>query len=778
MVLALRHAFHSAIALCALALVAAAAAAPARAADATLELMSDGPFAGGPDSADAFSGSATSLGLSPDGSRVYFTTTEPLVADDTDRHQDVYERAGGVTALLSDRVQAGLDAELPASLAGRSADGTRVLFYTAEPLVPEDGDAATDVYLRAGGSTVLVTDGPGDSPEDVDTLVRASADLARVAFATRERLLPSDDDSALDTYLRDGSTLAHVSDGPAVLDPARDSVPAGVSADGARVFVTTEEALTADDDDGARDVYEWTASSGVRLLSDRVASGADQDEAVSFAGRSADGARVFFATAEPLTAADDDDARDLYARSGGTTRLVSDRERSGADAQLSIGGALASADGSRAFFVTRESLVEEDSDTAADLYEHSGGTVRIVSDRVQPGADAATDVYTSGLAQTIYVSADGRHVVFATSEPLVAADRNSARDVYERFAGETRLVSPGSPAGIDADVDGLSGGGARVFFHTSERISPDDTDPAPDVYERVGGSIYLLSDRAQPGPDDNQRAFFNGSSTDGTRVDIATAEPLLERDDDARFDVYQARLNDPRVAEGDPPDGFDGGGGDGGGDDDDPTAGIRSACVQIQPGLRRRTKAAPGGGQVVLTASQTSDATAPLRLGVRGAKGARVTGVRYTVNGTAVASRKTAVRVPLASLKAGRRNSVAARVTLAGGRKVTVREVVAVVRCPVPPVTCKRLSGGARLSCSSTMPRRARRVRVTVTGRPGEKATGSARVRLRKGARKATYSLTMKPRSALGAGRYVYRHVATTSRKGERLLAVRVIVVG
>ena len=221
-----------------------------------------------------------------------------------------------------------------------------------------------------------------------------------------------------------------------------------------------------------------------------------------------------------------------------------------------------------------------------------------------------------------------------------------------------------------------------------------------------------------------------------------------------------------------------GGGGGGGGGEDDPTAGITSACVQMSPGLRRRTKAAPGGGQLVLTSSQTSDATVPLRLSVGTRRGARIASVTYKVNGKAVTVRKNVARVPLSALKVGSRNSIAARVKLAGGKKVTIREVVAVLRCSVPPVTCKRLSGGSRLRCSSTMPRRARRVRVTVTGRPGQKASGTAPVRLKKGARKATYKLTMTPKTALPAGRYVYRHVATTTRRGERLLAVRVVVVG
>jgi hypothetical protein len=758
-------------------LAACLATAPARAADATLELVSTSPLAGGPDSADAVSGSATSLGLSADGSRVFFSTVEPLVEADTDGAQDVYQRTGGVTTLLSDRVQAGADAETPATLAGRSLDGTGVLILTAEPLVPEDGDAASDVYVRAGGSTVLVTDGPSDSPEPVDPLVRASGDLSRVLFATRERLAASDDDSSLDTYLRDGGSLIHVSDRQGPGDPELNSVPSAISLDGARVFFTSAESLAAEDDDGdADDVYQWTASAGLELVSDRTAAGPDQNADVAFAGRSTDGSRVFFATEEPVTAGDGDAVRDMYMRSGGTTRLLSDRVRSGSDAALPVSGVLASADGSRAFFVTRESLVTDDSDSALDLYENAAGVTRIVSDRFQPGDDAEIGVHTSVSAQTVYVSSNGTHVLFTTREPLVAGDRNGTRDVYERFAGATRLVSSGSAAGLHADVDGISGGGARAFFHTNESLSADDTDGARDVYERAAGTTFLLSDRAQPGPDAGEAAFLNGISADGARVSILSAEPLLDSDPDPHLDVYQARLSDPRFVDGDPPGGFDPP--PGGGGDDDPTAGVTSACVQIQPGVRRRTKAAPGGGQVVLTSSQTTNASVPLRLSVGRRGAARVASVTYSVNGRAVTATKNVAKVPLTALKVGRRNTIKARVTLAGGRKVTVREVLAVVRCPVPKVTCKRLSGGTQLRCSATLPRRTRRVRVTVTGRPGQKASGSTRVRVKRGSRKATYKLTMRPRTALPAGSYVYRHVATTTRRGERLLAVRVIVLG
>ena len=69
-----------------------------RSGGATTALLSTGP-AGGNGAAAALFG-----GASDDGTRVFFATNESLVAADTDSSQDVYERAAGVTTLLSDRI--------------------------------------------------------------------------------------------------------------------------------------------------------------------------------------------------------------------------------------------------------------------------------------------------------------------------------------------------------------------------------------------------------------------------------------------------------------------------------------------------------------------------------------------------------------------------------------------------------------------------------------------------------------------------------------------------
>ena len=86
-------------------------------------------------------------------------TSEQLVASDSDSAADVYERAGGVTTLLSTG-PAGGNGAFEAPFRAASLDGSRVFFETEEALVASDNDTSQDVYERAGGVTTLVSTGP------------------------------------------------------------------------------------------------------------------------------------------------------------------------------------------------------------------------------------------------------------------------------------------------------------------------------------------------------------------------------------------------------------------------------------------------------------------------------------------------------------------------------------------------------------------------------------------------------------------------------------------
>ncbi len=86
------------------------------------------------------------------------------------------------------------------------------------------------------------------------------------------------------------------------------------------------------------------------------------------------------------------------------------------------------------------------------------------------------------------VSSDGS-VVFDSSERLVPADSNGKIDVYEWTGGGVRLISSGQSsqdsAFLDASVDGFD-----VFFTTRERLVGQDQDDLVDVYDaRVDGGF-------------------------------------------------------------------------------------------------------------------------------------------------------------------------------------------------------------------------------------------------------------------------------------------------
>ncbi|MEY2457562.1 MAG: hypothetical protein QOK06_2667 [Acidimicrobiaceae bacterium] len=145
------------------------------------------------------------------GDHAVFETDRRLTAQDTDNNLDIYERAGGVTTLVSTGPSGGNGAS-DARWLGESDDGTIVYFSTAEKLVGEDTDAAVDVYARIGGTTtMLVTPAPAAGPStgtDVTYVNHAnfvakrpiSSDGNSVIVSTKERLTADDTDSSTDLY--------------------------------------------------------------------------------------------------------------------------------------------------------------------------------------------------------------------------------------------------------------------------------------------------------------------------------------------------------------------------------------------------------------------------------------------------------------------------------------------------------------------------------------------------------------------------------------------------
>ena len=189
----------------------------------TTTLVSQGAGGSGP-SADACIDDGIDAGndrnsVSVAGDRIVFTTTERLVPQDTDTSADLYERAGGVTTLVSTGPGSGNGAA-DATWLGSSDDGRVVYFRTVEKLVAADTDAAADVYARVNGSeTILVTPPPVAGSAGGTDIARSgwtntpkrrpvSSDGSSIIIATGERLSADDTDSSTDLY-RGTITVPH-----------------------------------------------------------------------------------------------------------------------------------------------------------------------------------------------------------------------------------------------------------------------------------------------------------------------------------------------------------------------------------------------------------------------------------------------------------------------------------------------------------------------------------------------------------------------------------------
>ena len=445
-----------------------------------VELVSTGPTDDGTSSGrmPASLGVPSPKHLSADGRHVVFASEDRLTSDDNDGTLDLYERVGGTTLLVS--TGSITDEPSPAQplFGGMSPDGSRVIFKSAEGLEPEDGDGgAGDLYERSDGETRLIS--TGDGPFSA-FFAGVSADATGVAFTTQEALVPDDQDAATDLYLSNDGTIQLVSIGPA------GGANSGtgplflrfdyITADGGRVFFTTNEALVAEDTDVGRDVYVHSGGT-TSIVSDGPAP--DTHQPADFVGASADGTVAYFRSFNQLAPDDSDINRDLYVREGETTSLV---ELGVVVWDGNLGSPSVSGDGSRVVFRSEAALAASDTDARSDVYAYENGSISHLS--IAP--TGGNGDFGVGL---IHASPGGERVLYWTREQLVPADTDQQADIYEWHQGTTSIVSIGPDGGngpfdvvcCDLDVE-PSTDATQVYFQTGEQLLQSDTDSSLDVY--------------------------------------------------------------------------------------------------------------------------------------------------------------------------------------------------------------------------------------------------------------------------------------------------------
>jgi hypothetical protein len=408
-----------------------------------------------------------------------------------------------------------------------------VFFETNESLTGDDTDTFQDVYRRAAGATIRYSlwnaSHPGNGP--FDAYYEANSDNGEYALYSTEEALATNDcdtDAQFDVYQR-GSTVGTSSlrsFGPCGGGPF-DAHFVG-TADLGRVWFETEEQMLASDTDNSRDVYQSNGAGSVHLISTGPGGGNDSFDA-QFAGAAETGSLVYFETDEPLTANDTDDRTDVYANDGGAsfppqpTQLMSTGPAGGNGAfDARFEGS--SDDGLRTFFSTEESLVAQDTDANADVYEREPPVTTKLSTGPNGGNGAFDAEFAGG-------SREGDTVFFTTSESLVSGDTDASSDIYSRRdtagyvrpAGATPIRLSLVPSYGECTSPNRTHGSPLAFgsCNPPQRSTPTTTVGTPEVNGAQVASVGSLKLRvipAGPSPFDESDVRVDISITDVRRT--------------------------------------------------------------------------------------------------------------------------------------------------------------------------------------------------------------------------------------------------------------------
>lgn len=106
------------------------------------------------------------------------------------------------------------------------------------------------------------------------------------------------------------------------------------------------------------------------------------------------------------------------------------------------------------------------------------------------GTPLAPHFMDNGAVLQRNVSADGRRIFFQTEDRLVPEDTNEAADVYEWVNGSPHLISAGEGEAGSLFLDASASGG-DVFFRSFDNLDPRKTDGSGSIYDaRVGGTPF------------------------------------------------------------------------------------------------------------------------------------------------------------------------------------------------------------------------------------------------------------------------------------------------
>lgn len=413
------------------------------------------------------------------------------------------------------------------SLVGASADFEHIVFHSNAVLTEDAGVPAggSKVYEWVDGDARLVSFDESGSPFAGAATAAPhgsgrgviSDDGRHIFFSTPVNIFGATNQTEI--YRRsDGTTTALASPSQASSpDPkgSKGKVFLYATRDGDDVFFTSKEHLTDDANTGpfraGNDLYRYRVSSDELIDISAETNDANGAQVRGLLGASEDGNWVYYAARGQVVAGQgvvgednvylwhDDGSPDGETTYVATLSGDGDSPDDADNFSSSNPVARVSADGQTLLFRSKARVTSYDNAGHSQLYvyEVEEGTVSCVScrsDGMPPQGNtegtqtnSITGEGGDGLARSL--SADGSKVFFDSVEPLVAADANGVRDVYEWQDGRLRLITSAESEAPSFLMNGSRTGG-DVFFATLEGLVGQDGDGAYDFYTaRIGGGI-------------------------------------------------------------------------------------------------------------------------------------------------------------------------------------------------------------------------------------------------------------------------------------------------
>lgn len=483
-------------------------------------------------------------------SSMTWTSPGKFTADDGDNYpglpmgpDDVYRVDGnGISTLLSHGEGLDANAFMPAAVVGMSGDGTSVFFTTAEQMTTDvplssfnsqlyrwrDGVVTAvgfdpeGTFLDGGSwlanNSTAALAGAGDAGELPDS-VAVSKDGSRFAYSGQ---IVGGDPTQL--YLaEDGAPVRQLSlsqrDATRGDPSASDAIFVSASADLSRIYFQSRDRLTNDAPAGGG-LYVYDVASG-----DLSFSNIDQSPYSSSASFgdfglvqvSEDGAYVYYVAPDVLAAGAVGGSRNLYVQHDGQISLIgilaagdievaSTARRDAQAFSPAYTRSGLSADGTRLVFESLAVLPGSTSNGRAAIYLYDAVTESLDCVSCRPDGAASQGDATvrvkendSRIPTPTVITNDGSSIVFTSNDDILPRDTNRADDVYEYRDGRLMLVS-GGLSKYPSILAGMSADGTDLYFRTGQRLVARDTDNGlADIYDaRMGGGEPTTSDVAPP----------------------------------------------------------------------------------------------------------------------------------------------------------------------------------------------------------------------------------------------------------------------------------------